>query len=131
VAYYLLTGERVFGKANRIKVLMQHVQEEPIPPSHRTELEIPREVDELVLACLRKDPKLRPASADELLRMATTCRITDVWDQEAARNWWELHLPNLVMPRKVSASAWNLGERRGPAEKARVLRMQGESKERK
>lgn len=35
VAYFLLTGERVFGAANPIKVSTQHVQEEPMPPSHR------------------------------------------------------------------------------------------------
>jgi hypothetical protein len=29
----------------------------------RAELQIPREVDEFVLACLSKNPKLRPASA--------------------------------------------------------------------
>jgi len=44
----------VFGAANPMKVLMQHVQEEPMPPSHRTELKIPRGVDEFVLACLRQ-----------------------------------------------------------------------------
>jgi eukaryotic-like serine/threonine-protein kinase len=56
VAYFLLTGERVFGAANMMTVLMQHVQEEPMPPSHRAELQIPREVDEFVLACLRSGP---------------------------------------------------------------------------
>ena len=75
----------LFGAANRMKVLMQHVQEEPMPPSHRTELQIPREVDEFVLACLRKDPERRPASAEELVQMATTCKIADLWDQREAR----------------------------------------------
>ena len=40
-----------------------------MPPSQRTELPIPRELDELVLACLEKDPKRRPQNAEELLRM--------------------------------------------------------------
>ena len=39
-----------------MKVLLQHVQAEPVPPSQRTELPIPQELDDLVLACLRKDP---------------------------------------------------------------------------
>jgi eukaryotic-like serine/threonine-protein kinase len=98
VAYFLLTGERVFGATNRMKVLMQHVQEEPTPPSHRTELQIPREIDEFVLACLRKDPKRRPASAEELLQMASACKTADLWDQGTARKWWEAHLPHLATP---------------------------------
>lgn len=102
VAYFLLTGEPVFGAANRMKVLMQHVQEEPMPPSHRTELQFPREVDDFVLACLRKDPERRPASAEELVQMATTCKIADLWDQREARKWWEVHLPNLVTPAKAT-----------------------------
>ena len=90
----------VFGAANPMKVLMQHVQEEPMPSSHRTELKIPRGVDEFVLACLRKDPKRRPASAEELLQMASTCKPADLWDQRTARKWWEAHLPHLIpLPR--------------------------------
>ena len=71
----------VWRAANLMKVLMQHVQEEPMPPSHRTELKIlGAGVDEFVLACLRKDPKRRPASAEELLQMASTCKTADLWD---------------------------------------------------
>jgi hypothetical protein len=33
VAYFLPSGERVFGAANPMPVLMRHVQEEPMPPS--------------------------------------------------------------------------------------------------
>jgi eukaryotic-like serine/threonine-protein kinase len=104
VAYFLLTGERVFGATNMMKVLMQHVQEEPTPPSHRTELQIPREIDEFVLACLRKDPNRRPASAEELLQMASTCKTADLWDQGTARKWWETHLPHLASPAKANTS---------------------------
>jgi len=117
VAYFLLTGERVFGAANMMTVLMQHVQEEPMPPSHRTELQIPREVDEFVLACLRKDPKRRPASAEELLQMASACKTADLWDQRAARKWWEAHLPHLATPAKASTPTWDVSARCGPAEK--------------
>ena len=83
---------------------MQHAQEEPVPPSHRTELHIPREIDEFVLACLRKDPKRRPASAEELLQMASACKTADLWDQGTARKWWEAHLPHLAMPASLADS---------------------------
>src|SRR5262249_55630973 len=70
VAYFLLTGHLVFDADSTMKMLLQHVNAAPIPPSQRTELTIPREIDELVLACLEKDPKKRPQNAEELLRMA-------------------------------------------------------------
>src|SRR5262249_22447730 len=56
VAHYLLTGQLVFEADTPMKMLMQHVQATPIPPSQRTELPIPGELDDLVMACLEKDP---------------------------------------------------------------------------
>jgi eukaryotic-like serine/threonine-protein kinase len=102
VMYYLLTGQLVFEADTPMKMLMQHVQATPVPPSQRTELPIPREVDELVLACLQKDPNLRPQQAQEMLRMAHSCRTSEGWTREASRVWWERHLPELTGPLTVS-----------------------------
>jgi len=98
VAYYLLTGQLVFEGETAMKMLVQHVQAEPIPPSQRTELPIPRAVDQVVMACLQKDPDKRPQDAAELFRMACGCMATDAWDQERARTWWERHLPEFSGP---------------------------------
>jgi len=98
LAYFLLTGERVFCGSNQMSMLIQHVQAQPMPPSHRSELEIPPEVDELVMACLRREPSERPANAGALLEMANTCKTHDVWDQTKAKKWWEAHLPDLAAP---------------------------------
>ena len=70
VAYFLLTGELVFEADTSMKMLMQHLHAQPMPPSQRTELSVPRELDELVLACLQKDPRQRPQDAGELYQMA-------------------------------------------------------------
>ena len=75
VAYYLLTGQLVFEADTPMKMFMQHVQTPPMPPSQRTELPIPRELDELVLACLEKDPNKRPQDAEQLLRWRASCRM--------------------------------------------------------
>ena len=92
--HFLLTGEPLFRSRNRVQLLLQHLQEAPTPPSHRTERRIPRAVDDLVLACLKKDPALRPASVDGVLRRATISTPGEVWDEEAARKWWQTHLPD-------------------------------------
>src|SRR5688572_9990984 len=63
VAYFLLTGQLVFEADTSMKMLLQHVNAKPVPPSQRSELPIPKELDDLILACLEKDPNLRPQSA--------------------------------------------------------------------
>jgi len=98
VAYYLLTGQLVFEADTPMKMLLQHVQAEPVPPSQRTELPIPRELDELVLACLQKDPDKRPQNAEVLLRMACDCKCSEGWNSDLAKVWWERHLPELTGP---------------------------------
>ena len=85
VMYYLLTGQLVFEADTPMKMLMQHVQATPVPPSQRTELPIPQELDDLVLACLQKDPNLRPQHAQDLFRMAHTCRDCEGWTRDAPR----------------------------------------------
>jgi serine/threonine-protein kinase len=98
VAYYLLTGQLVFEADSPMKMLMQHLNAEPTPPSQRTEMPIPRELDELILACLQKDPRKRPQNAEELLKLAHGCRTCEKWDSDAARKWWCAHLPDLTGP---------------------------------
>ena len=101
VAYYLLTGQLVFEADTPMKMLLQHVQAEPIPPSQRTELPIPRELDELVLACLQKDPNKRPQNAEVLLDMACGCKTGDCWNQDLAKGMVEqapagIHRPSVA-----------------------------------
>ncbi len=98
VAYYLLTGQLVFEADTPMKMLLQHVQAEPIPPSQRTELPIPHDLEALVLACLQKDPDKRPQNAEMLLGMACGCKSGDRWTSESAKAWWRTHLPELTRP---------------------------------
>jgi len=96
VAYFALTGSLVFEADTSMKMLMQHLHTQPTRPSERSELPIPRELDDLVMACLQKDPSLRPQNAGELLGMAHRCRAADGWSQEQAEGWWKVHLPHLT-----------------------------------
>jgi hypothetical protein len=85
-----------------MKMLLQHLQARPVPPSSRTELDIPREIDEFVLACLEKDPNNRPQDARELWLRATGCTACETWNQDTARGWWETYLPELTGPLSLS-----------------------------
>jgi eukaryotic-like serine/threonine-protein kinase len=98
VAYFLLTGQLVFEADTPMKMLLQHLHAQPLPPSQRTEVPIPRELDELVMACLDKNPDRRPQNAEELFHMACGCRTCDGWNQPQAAEWWKVHLPELTGP---------------------------------
>jgi eukaryotic-like serine/threonine-protein kinase len=92
VAYYLLTGRLVFEGTASFQVIAKHIQEPPIPPSQRTELEVDPVLDRLVLACLAKKPEDRPQSAAELDRELGDIH-KEPWSQEEAQRWWRQHQP--------------------------------------
>lgn len=104
VAYYLLTGQLVFEADTSMKMLLQHVNAQPVPPSQRSELPIPRELDALVLSCLEKDPNKRPQHAEALFRMALSCTTCEGWCRDSARAWWTTHVPELCGPLTLDTS---------------------------
>ena len=93
VAYWLLTGRRVFEKDTAIATIVAHINADPEAPSTCTELPIPDELDSLVLACLAKDPSDRPGTADVLERALSEIATEKAWTQERAAEWWKLHYP--------------------------------------
>jgi serine/threonine protein kinase len=101
VAYFLLTGQLVFEAETPMKMLLQHVQTRPVPPSQRTELPIPPELDELIMSCLEKDPDKRPQNAEELLRFRWDCKTCERWTNAYASAWWQTHVPDLTGPLTV------------------------------
>jgi len=90
VAYWLLTGQPVFAGDTPVATLLKHVQEAPIPPSRRTEMEIPADLDAVILACLAKDPAARPQTAEELDSRLAACSV-EPWTRSKAKEWWMLH----------------------------------------
>jgi serine/threonine-protein kinase len=92
VAYYLLTGDHVFTGDTVLKVITQHLQAVPVPPSKRTELPIPAALEHLVLACLAKNPEERPQSARQLAQSLDTIDGM-TWGEEEAGRWWNQHHP--------------------------------------
>lgn len=96
VGWWLLTGRQVFEGDSAVKLLVQHASETPKPPSACSELDIPHELDDLVMACLEKHPDKRPASAQDLaLRLEDTTRKLSPWTSSQAESWWKLHLPEI------------------------------------
>ena len=102
IAYYLLTGQLPFEAETPMKMFVQHLQAVPVPPSERTEVPVPREIDALVLACLEKDPSRRPQNIEAVVEMIDRYRPRDAWNNAAAKAWWDRHLVDLSGPRSIS-----------------------------
>ncbi len=93
VAYWLLTGRRVFEAASAIEAASHHLRTVPEPPSKRSELEIPEELDRLVLDCLEKDPERRIGSPRELENRLEGIGLERPWTESRAERWWRNHFP--------------------------------------
>jgi serine/threonine-protein kinase len=98
VAYWAVTGQLVFEADTAMKMFDEHLHTVPVPPSQRTELPVPPDVDDLIMRCLEKDPERRPRDAAELFKLWCGCGCCGAWTNDAARQWWELHLPELSGP---------------------------------
>jgi serine/threonine-protein kinase len=92
LAYWFLTGQLVFTGETPMALLMQHAKTAPAPPSTRTELRVPRGLDDLVLSCLAKEPADRPQSARELSLRLAQLNDASPWTQDRAHSWWITHL---------------------------------------
>ena len=93
VAYWLVTGRLVFTGRTSMEVMVQHTQAKPIPPSQRTELQLPNGFDELIMECLEKNPENRPPTADVLAARLAAIETVNAWTPEDARRWWNTHRP--------------------------------------
>jgi eukaryotic-like serine/threonine-protein kinase len=93
LGYWLVTGQLVFTGRTAMETILKHIQTKPEPPSGRTELDIPEAFDELILACLEKDPDNRPPTADAVAERLNAIETRAQWSRERAHQWWDLHHP--------------------------------------
>jgi serine/threonine-protein kinase len=93
LAYWLITGQLVFTGRTTMEILVQHTQAVPVPPSARTELEVPPRLDDVILKCLAKNADDRPASADALAEALANIATGSSWTTRRAQDWWSMHHP--------------------------------------
>jgi hypothetical protein len=88
VAWFLLVGRPPFEGTSIIEVCGKHLHTPAPSPSSARDAPIPRDLDEIVLACLAKHPDDRPRSARDLRALLRASTAAGTWTEEDAARWW-------------------------------------------
>jgi serine/threonine-protein kinase len=89
VAYFLVSGQRVFEGKTAVDVCIQHVTATPKPLGNVAP-GISAQLEDIVMRCLRKQPGERFASAAALADALRDVPASG-WTDEAAATWWKIH----------------------------------------
>ena len=89
VAYWMLTGRYVFTGENALQIMARHTSADPTPPSRHSRFDLSPALDDVVLACLKKNPSERPGTVRELGDWLGQCEVETPWTRTDARRWWE------------------------------------------
>ncbi len=92
VAYWMLTGRRLFEDGTGTSALLAHLTEIPKPVSLCGATGVPAALDDLLLRCLAKDPDDRVHDMDVLRAELGSIAATCPWPKEQAQQWWESRL---------------------------------------
>jgi serine/threonine-protein kinase len=88
VGYALLAGREMFESTSVMEVLAAQLHQMPARPSARLGRAVPSELEEVIMACLAKEPDHRPASARELADALSRSALPQAWTDADARSWW-------------------------------------------
>jgi serine/threonine-protein kinase len=87
VMYYMLTGRPPFFFDNPVKVMIAHASHDVVSP-RQLNGNVPRELEEVVLRCLEKDPEHRYQDVLALKRALNELVLDDIWSADMAAKWW-------------------------------------------
>jgi tRNA A-37 threonylcarbamoyl transferase component Bud32 len=88
VAYFLLTGRPPFEGEDGIRLMIAHARDPVVPPS-LLYVNVPRDLERVVLRCLSKDPVDRFPDSESLEKAMGSCACAVDWDQDSAARWWK------------------------------------------
>ena len=87
MAYYLLTGQPPFVRPTPLQTVIAHLCD-PAPPLDQLRIDVPADLQAVVLRCLEKDPARRFADARSLEKALAGCLAAGLWAEERAAACW-------------------------------------------
>lgn len=87
VVYYLLSGRFVFEGSSLVEVFGQHIHSPPTPLSLL--VDVPADLERVVLRCLEKRPEDRFSDARALRGALLGCACSGAWTDADAHAWWD------------------------------------------
>ncbi|TWU44192.1 Serine/threonine-protein kinase PknB [Novipirellula aureliae] len=91
VGYFLLTGRSVFEANGIVELCQKHIDESPVAPSKRANIQVSGQLEDAIMSCLEKSRAKRPQTARDLSVLISKCETTSRWTIEDADRWWGRH----------------------------------------
>jgi hypothetical protein len=79
------------------------VTKAPVPPSQFSSVDVPAELERIILSCLAKHPDERPITASALARDLKNVGIGGSWSDDRAAAWWKEFRSNVEHGANVDA----------------------------
>lgn len=93
VAFYLLTGRRMFDAVDDLALTTRVLNDEPPRVAAIAVQPVPQELDLLVQACLEKRREDRPQRVTDLVETFEALAQENRWSQREAEVWWSAQPP--------------------------------------
>lgn len=88
-AYYLVTGRPPFEGRSVSELIRAHLSAPVTPPTQL--VNIPQDLEQIILRCLAKDPRDRYETIDDLRAALRACSEFGTWNETRSRQWWLAH----------------------------------------
>jgi len=98
VGYQLLTGCPPYDVTSAAEICALRLGGDPVRPSDRVGKELPEDLQNILMSCLRTDPEDRPATATELAESLRCCRDSLTWTESDAKTWWRRQTQAPIIP---------------------------------
>lgn len=105
VAWFLLVGRPVFEGPTLVSVCAHHIYTPARRPSEVLGSAIAPALEDIVLACLEKDPSRRPPDARALRDRLEATGLAPSWTRERAQAWWNARQRSVPPATRDSSSA--------------------------
>jgi serine/threonine-protein kinase len=87
ILYFLLTGRPPFEKETPVALMIAHASEQ-VRPMSELGVEVPADLEAIVLRCLAKSPADRFDDARDLATALGSCQCAAEWTDSRAEEWW-------------------------------------------